>query len=97
MRADSLIKADTVIVQQQQQEIDLAKNPMEIGVQGPHVKFFKDYLRHYAKVDSTAVFDEATAEAVKDFQKQVGLKEDGVVGNHTYGVLWNKMFWGKGH
>ena len=41
VRADSLIKADTVIVQQQQQEIDLAKNPMEIGVQGPHVKILK--------------------------------------------------------
>ena len=53
------------------------------------VLFLKDFLRDqgHFKGDSTDYFDAATTEAVKAFQKQQGLKPDGLVGDKTLAAL----------
>lgn len=74
----------------------LWQEALEPGAQGDRVLRLQEALRHFHEVEPTGVFDEATEAAVRAFQSSNGLKEDGVVGERTYGVLWSRLFWEKG-
>ena len=52
------------------------------GSQGPIVGYLQDVLRRaeYLNTQPTYAFDEQTKTAVQQFQKQLGLEPDGIVG-----------------
>lgn len=59
------------------------------GNQGPYVKKLQGFLNlhNYPCGREDGVFGTQTQNAVKNFQHQWGLPEDGVVGMHTWGVI----------
>jgi lipoprotein-anchoring transpeptidase ErfK/SrfK len=77
-------------------EKSLLESPLRKGMKGEKVKKLQQGLNRFVKVKATGVFDDATEEAVKEFQRSNHLTDDGVVGNVTYGVLWTRSFWEKG-
>lgn len=74
----------------------LWQEPLRLGATGDRVLKFQEGLSHFQPVEPTGVFDEQTEAAVRAFQKAHGQKDDGVVGERTYGVLWSRLFWEKG-
>jgi peptidoglycan hydrolase-like protein with peptidoglycan-binding domain len=68
---------------------------LERGDQGPSVRNLQQQLRQagFLKAPVTQVFDAPTEEAVKRFQKQVGLEMDGIAGPVTQQKLsdWGQL------
>jgi hypothetical protein len=59
---------------------------MRLGSSGPTVRRWQMFLLGQGfPVTPTGVFDTSTHAATRDFQKHHGLKDDGIVGNRTYG------------
>jgi lipoprotein-anchoring transpeptidase ErfK/SrfK len=74
----------------------LEKTPLKKGMRGEQVARFKQYLNRFFKVDQNDVFDDATERAVKAYQEKRSLGQDGVVGNGTFGSIFNDLFWKDG-
>ena len=66
---------------------------LRVGDEGPTVKKVQERLKelgYYSYKKITAYYGDITAQAVVDFQKNNGLKDDGVVGKKTYNALFAK-------
>jgi hypothetical protein len=63
----------------------LGERVLSLGSEGPDVRTLQSILaaRGYGSLEVTGRFDEATATAVRRFQKEAGLETDGVVGPQT--------------
>jgi lipoprotein-anchoring transpeptidase ErfK/SrfK len=74
----------------------LETTPLKKGMRGEQVARFKQYLNRFFKVDQNDVYDDATERAVKAYQEKRNLDKDGVVGNGTFGSIFNDLFWKDG-
>lgn len=72
---------------------NLEKTPLRQGMEGPAVARFQKWLNHAQPVAATGRFDDATEAAVRRYQARHGLASDGVVGNGTFGMLFEELFW----
>jgi lipoprotein-anchoring transpeptidase ErfK/SrfK len=68
---------------------------LELGKTGDKVRILQGALKQFVPVEVTGIFDHQTVEAVRTFQTANSIKPDGNVGDYTFGVLWNKLFWEK--
>lgn len=75
-------------ISEPESSIELPKRTLQLGDRGEQVSFIQKKLSvaGFSSGDN-GVFDEATQEAVQQFQKAKGLKVDGVVGKQTLAAL----------
>jgi L,D-transpeptidase YcbB len=68
--------------------IEVPNGPtLKPGMEHPHVAFLRQRLEVPAKAGTRDVYDEALAEAVMAFQRQKGLRPDGVINARTRAAL----------
>lgn len=77
-------------------DIDLSDNVIRIGSKGKYVSDLQTYLNIAAnkypsvsKVKVDGIFGQNTQQSVLEFQRQVGLNTDGVVGVQTWNALYD--------
>ena len=63
------------------------KLPLKMGSKGDDVKELQKALGIPVDKEKTGYFGKLTKEAVIKFQKENGLKQDGIVGEGTWGLL----------
>ncbi len=68
--------------------------PLKVGSRGDYVKLMQGYLNvisdvytNIPKLDTDGIFGSGTERAVKQFQRNVGLVDDGIVGPATWDAL----------
>lgn len=87
-----VVKGSTTTADDETDAEDEEFDSMRKGDAGSVVKKVQEQLKelgYFGQSKTTTYFGEVTEEAVLDFQKRNGLKEDGVVGIKTYKLLFS--------